>query len=87
MTHRRKEFLVYPPYYCPYGELLLPPHEPGKPWADRYRVFASKRKAFEQAVKWGQGSEVMESIHVHLQARKPWQSSRVGRSWTMEKRS
>ena len=86
MTHRRKEFLVYPPWYDPYD-----PHRsyaktdtPGKPEAHHYRVFKSKRKAFRQARKWGMRSEVAESIHVHPKRHTSWQSSRTGRVWELK---
>lgn len=61
MAHRRKSWLVYPPNYTP-GQ-------------HRYRTFHSKRKAFKQALKWGEGATVMDAVHIHPRARTPWQSS------------
>lgn len=86
MTHRRKHFLVYPPFYDPMPALNHegPPHPPGKPWASVYRVFASKKRAFRQATRWGAGSEVLESVHIHPRRHTSWVSSSGKRSWTIE---
>ena len=71
--HRRKQFLVYPPNYQPLAV----------GGGSRYRIYRSKRQAFKQAVRWGKGATVMDSIHVHPKARSSWQSSFSTRYWEM----
>jgi hypothetical protein len=70
--HRRKEFLVYPPNYDPMAGGI------------RYRTFKSKRQAWKQACRWGVGTNIMESVHVHRAPRKHWESSRAERDWWVE---
>lgn len=72
MTHRRKQFLAYPPNYDPYG---LP----------RYRSFKSRKAAAKQAEKWGEGASVDVSTQIHDRPRTPWTSSFGKSLFTIEK--
>jgi len=74
MTHRRKTFIVYHPDHKPLVN-------------SRYKMFHSKRQAWKQAYKWGEGTGVMEDIHTHPAPFKSWVSSRGGRDWTIESNS
>lgn len=62
MTHRRKEFLVYPPNYRP-GAL------------PKYRSFKSRKAAAKQAERWGESASVDVSINVHDRPHTRWVSS------------
>jgi hypothetical protein len=72
MTHVRKSFIVYPPNYQPFVS------------GPRYRLFHSKRQAFKQANRWGSGSMVMDSIHIHPKPRTGWQSSLSKKVWWLD---
>lgn len=71
--HRRKQFLVYPPNYQPLDITTT-----------RYRTFKSKRQAFKQALRWGSGAAVMDSVHIHPKPRTSWQSSFSTCFWIMK---
>ena len=70
MTHRHKQFLVYPPNYDPFS---------GK----RYKVRFSKRQAWKLAVKWGAGASVDVGVSHHPAHCKDWNSSTGYALWTV----
>lgn len=72
--HRRKHFLVYPPDYNPHA----------KPYR-KYRVTYSKYQAMKIARRMGDGTEVDESVHIHMKPRCTWTTSISGRECTYNK--
>lgn len=65
MTHRRKQWIIYPPGYVP--------------GISSYKCSRSKKKAWRIALEMGQGAEIHERIHEHPAPRKPWCSGYIGR--------
>ena len=64
--HRRKKYLIYPPYYQP---------------GDDFDVRYSKLQALKVAVKMGTGASVDVSICIHPARCKQWTSSRHCMLW------
>jgi len=66
MSHRRKEFVVYPPNYQP---------------GDGFIKVRTVKAAKKQCRKYGIGSSVMPWIHQHPSRCKPWQTSWTMNLW------
>jgi hypothetical protein len=73
MTHRRKQFLVYPPEYSPHS---------GK----RYKVRFSKRQAWKLAAKLGAGASIDVNVTHHPARATHWNSSTGYALWTVAPR-
>lgn len=64
--HRRKKYLIYPPYYQP---------------GDSVEVRHSKRQALKAAVRMGDGASVDVSVYIHPARGKFWASSQLLSLW------
>jgi hypothetical protein len=70
--HTRKAFLIYPPNYKP---------------GDGYKVRRSKRQAWKEAVRMGEGASVDVQKQTHPAPRTRWNSSVSRPLWVLEKRA
>jgi hypothetical protein len=72
MTHRRKDFIVYPPNY--------------KPLTGRYKIYYSKFQAWKAGIRLGEGATVVVSLQIHPAKHTMWISSSNYLLWEIVKR-